>query len=177
MKVEKKPKKKPKYAPQCSVCQFMKKNKDFRDRVFASSYFSDDTTKESPVKINKSYGEPFKQVTMYACLKRHWGHLMVREASRVVDGKLIIDKRMKPTFEVIENVPQGMTEHEIGLDEFIREGRAKLQRGELQITATTYLTAIKTKMDNDAKTKDRRLDMLSGLFKGAAPKKLETIDD
>ena len=120
--------------------------------------------------VNRAYGSTFTQTNLYACLKRH--HPKVLVPSKIVDGKLLIDNRMKPTFDVVEILPgQSGTEHELGLDEFIRKGRAKLAAGELQITATTYLQAIKTKMDNDAKTKDRRADMLTGLFKGAAPKR------
>lgn len=146
----------------------MKKDKDFRNRIFASSYFSLGG-EESPQKVNKSYGEPFSPNLLYACLKRHHGHLVDRTATRVVNGEVVIDQRFKPTFEVIENV--GATSNaELGLEEFIAKGRQMLASGELKITATTLVAALGKRMDIDAKTKDRRADMLQGLFKGAAPK-------
>ena len=165
-------KKNVKWKPNCSVCQYCKKNKEFRVRLFSSSYFSPEAT-ESPMDVNKAYKNIFGQSTLYACLKRHHGQDLVRPASKVVDGQLVIDNRMKATYEVIERVGGPTTNHELGLDDFIEQGRQKLANGELSITATTFLQAIKTKMDNDAKTKDRRADLLSGLFKGAAPKKLD----
>lgn len=160
-----------KWKPNCAVCQYMKRNKEFRTRVFESSYFNPDGH-ESPMDVVRSYGDVFGQSLVYACLKRHHGHNLVRPPVQVVDGKTIVDNRFKNTVDVIENIqPSSVTNHELGLDDFIAKGREKLSRGELQITASTFLTAIKTKMDNDAKTKDRRADMLQGLFKGAAPKR------
>lgn len=158
-----------KWKPNCSVCQYMKRNKDFRFLIFDSSYFNPES-KTSPQKINRSYGEQFKQVTLLACLRKHHKGAVNRAPSKIVNGQLVIDSRMKPTFEVIEMPTGSTTNHELGLDDFIAKGRDKLARGELQLTATTFLQAIKIKMDNDAKTKDRRVDMLQGLFKGAAPK-------
>lgn len=57
-------------------------------------------------------------------------------------------------------------QHELGLDEFIRSGRDKLLRGEMTITATNYLQAIKIKSDNEKNTKDRRLEMIKNFFSG-----------
>ena len=175
MKIQRTPKKQSKWRPQCSVCQMCRRNKQFRDRLFASSYFNQGQG-ESPTDVNRDFNSPFKQTTLYACLKRHHYTELIRPPSKIVDGKLIVDNRIKPTFDVIETLPAGITSnHEMGLDDFIQQGREKLARGELQITATTFLQAIKTKMDNDAKTKDRRADLLSGLFKGAAPKKIDDV--
>lgn len=159
-----------KWKPNCSVCQFMKKNKDFRFGVFNSSYFNPEG-KSGPNQVNKAYGMPFLEVTLYRCLQKHHNSQKIRAATKVVNGEVVVDSRFKGTLEVVEHIPTGsVTNHELGLDDFISQGRDKLARGELQITATTFLQAIKTKMDNDAKTKDRRADMLQGLFKGAAPK-------
>lgn len=171
MKAEVAVKRRGRWNKNCMVCHRLKNDKVFRERIFLSSYFTDN--KESPNKVNTSFGSPFKRVTLYFCLRQHHGSDALRPATKVTStGKVLVDQRFKPTFEVIESVP-GLptTNHELGLDRFIEKGRAKLESGEMQITATTYLQAIKVKMDNDAKTKDRRLDMLSGMFKGAAPKR------
>lgn len=172
MKVQKDKYARSKWKPNCSVCQFSKKNKDFRTRLFSSSYFNPEAT-ESPMDVVHDYKGIFGQSLLYACLKRHHSKDLIRPASKIINGELVIDNRMKPTFEVIERVGGATTNHELGLDDFIEKGRTMLANGELRITATTYLTAIKTKMDNDAKTKDRRVDLLSNLFKGAAPKKID----
>lgn len=159
-----------KWKPNCSVCQYMKKNKEFRFQIFNSSYFNPEG-KSGPMQVVHAYGDPFIEVTLYACLQRHHGKNRIRAAAKVVDGQVVVDSRFKSTVEVVEQIATGsVTNHELGLDDFIQQGRDKLARNELQITATTFLQAIKTKMDNDAKTKDRRADMLQGLFKGAAPK-------
>lgn len=157
-----------KWRPNCSVCQWMKRNKVYRERIFESTYFNPEG-KVSPAKVNREYGEPFSKDLMYACLKKHHGHNVVRAPSKVVDGKVIVDNRFKQTFSVVENT--GVTSNaELGLEELIAKGRTMLASGELRVTATTFVAAIGKRMDIDAKTKDRRADMLSGLFKGAAPK-------
>jgi hypothetical protein len=125
------------------------------------------------MKVNKQYGSPFKQAMLYSCLRTHHHQEIVRPPTHIDEkGQVILDNRYKPTFEVIESIPTGSTSnHELGLDDFIAKGRVMLAKGELRITASTFLTAVKTKMDNEARTKDRRADMLQGLFKGAAPKR------
>jgi len=136
-----------------------------------SSYFNPSSTTSLPAVL-RAYGNPVGMVNVYAHIKRHQYAHSLQAPSKIVDGKLYVDKRMKPTFEVVEALPGSpTTNHELGLDDFIARGRAKLASGELTITATTFLQAIKVKMDNDAKTKDRRADMLTGLFKGAAPRR------
>jgi hypothetical protein len=120
--------------------------------------------------VNRAFGEPFKEQNLYRCLKQHHGYLLVQAPTKVVDGQIIIDNRIKPTFEVVENT-QGTSNAELGLEEFINKGRDKLARGEMQISAATFVAALGKRMDIDAKTKDRRADMLQGLFKGAAPKR------
>lgn len=166
-----KPKKRPsKWKPNCSVCQYAKRNKEFRLRVFESTYFNPDG-RESPMDVNRSYGSPFGQSLLYACLKRHHGHNIVRAPATVTDdGKVVVDNRFKQTFDIIETIPGNVSNAELGLEEFIKQGRDKLARGEMQITATTFVAALGKRMEIDAKTKDRRADMLQGLFKGAAPK-------
>lgn len=163
------------WKPNCSVCQMMKKNTQFRFKIFNSSYFNPESTR-GPMRVNKEYGNPFSYGNLYRCLKVHHGAQLINPTVQVVDGHLVIDNRLKPAYEIVEGIPPGsVTNHELGLDDFIAKGREKLARGELQITASTFLTAIKTKMDNDAKTKDRRADMLQGLFKGAAPKAIDDV--
>lgn len=172
MKAEVPKKKKSRWNKNCMVCQGMKKDKNFRERMFMSKYFKDDGTESMPHVI-KSFGNQYKIQTVYACLRYHHGDETMRPATHVLkNGKVVVDRRFKATFDEIEVLPSYATSnHEMGLDDFIAKGRAKLAAGELQLTATTFLQAIKIKMDNDAKTKDRRADMLQGLFKGAAPKR------
>lgn len=153
------------YWPNCSVCQFMKKNKDFRFRIMQSTYFNPQGN-ETMMDVVHTWGDPFGSSIMYAHFKRHQAKDLIRAASRFDDkGNLMIDKRMKPTVEVIEHIdPKATTNYELGLDEFIQSGRDKLARGEMQVSASTFVAAIKTKSDIDKNTKDRRLDMIKAFF-------------
>lgn len=149
------------YWPNCSVCQYMKKNADFRFRIMQSSYFHEGAH-ESPAKINKSFGMPFKTVTLYAHLNRHQKRDRIKAPMPIAVPEVV---------NSVEATPITTTEHEMGLDEFIREGRAKLARREMQVTASTYLQAIKTKAEIEKSTKDRRLEAIKAFFTDGKPQK------
>jgi K+-transporting ATPase c subunit len=79
-------------------------------------------------------------------------------------------KDLDSTVAVVETLPTGpTTKYELGLDEFIEMGRAKLKIGDMNISAANYISAIKVKADIESRTKDRRLEMLRSMFAGAAP--------
>lgn len=154
------------YWPNCSVCQYMKKNSDFRYRVMQSTYFNPQGT-ENLMDVVHSFGDPFKSTTMYQHMRRHQAKDLIKAASKFDEnGNLLIDNRMKPTIEVIENPTSSTTNYELGLDEFIQAGRDKMARGELPISASTFVAAIKAKADIEKSTKDRRLDMVKAFFSG-----------
>lgn len=150
------------YWPSCTICQYMKRHQDFRLAILNSTYFNEEGI-ESPNQVMKRYGVDFKIRTMYSHFQRH----MYRE----IYSKTELAKQ--PV--MIQGVPsdiiadEGGTPAEIGLEQFIKLGTAKLNRGELPINASNYLQAIKIQTDKEIKTKDRKADLFKTMFKGAAP--------
>lgn len=133
----------------------MKRNKNFTERLFSSKYF-DKTSDESLPQVIRDFQAPLNVQSVYVCLKRH--HLQYTTDL----------KKFENTIQLID--PQaGETEHELGLDEFIKRGREKVNTGEIAINATSYLAAIRIKADIEKSSKDRKLDMLKQMFQGAAP--------
>lgn len=141
------------------VCQYLKKNPDVRFRVNRSTYFNPDG-QETVLSVFRDAKTDFKTITIYAHLKRH--QAKQRETALTQPVNPIIT-----TMKLVEG-PNGESQHEMGLDEFITEGRNKLARGELLITSNTYLQALKIKHDADKSNKDRRMDALKALFAGGA---------
>jgi hypothetical protein len=168
----------------CQVCQRMKKDRDFRDACLASTYFNPDG-KETLMAVNNKYGHPFKMPTLYRHMTVHqaedirmseklaeirgiqtpnWQRRTTRGQDKQIDVQaventvaLVEGKNVKPSFEQ-------------ALDEFIEVGRAKMSARDIPISAANYIAAIKVKADIEMRTKDRRLDLLKGMFQGAAPK-------
>lgn len=152
------------YSDKCSVCRYMRKHDDFRRRIIQSSYFNP-MARENLMDVLAAFGEPFASGTLYQHIRRHQPRDIVKAMKKYEPIPLLA-----PTLQVIEAEPgASTTNHEIGLDDFIQKGREKLAMGELQITATTFLQAIKIKADNEKGNKDRRLDALKTMFRGAAP--------
>lgn len=155
----------------------------------ASTYFNPDGT-ETLLQVNNRYGQPFKMPTLYRHMSRHqaddihvseelakargiesknWQRRTVQTAHKVGPRAPGLDK------EVIENtvaVVEGNADPQFvqALDEFITVGRAKMGLGQVPISASNYIAAIKVKADIEMRTKDRKLDMLKTMFSGAAPK-------
>lgn len=157
------------YWPNCAVCQYLKKNKDVRYRMMQSTYFNPQGS-ESLMDVVHAYGDPFGPSTVYAHMRRHQAKDLIK-AERMLENyednkinKGLVDN----TVSVIEASVESTDKHEIGLDQFIAEGRDKLVRGEMQVSATTFLQAIKIKADIQKSTKDRRLDAMKAMFSGAS---------
>lgn len=135
-----------------------------------STYFEPQGS-ESLSNVNHAFGDPFGISLIYAHMKRHQAKDLIKAAKKFDgNGNLIIDNRFPATIEVVEADSNSTTNHELGLDDFIAEGRNKLARRELAISATTFLQAIKIKADIEKSTKDRRLDAMKSMFGGAGGK-------
>lgn len=141
------------YWPRCSVCQYMKKNRDFRLRVMRSTYFHEDGT-ETVMDVVHAFGDPFKSVTMYAHLTRH----QQKDKIKV--------KEIAPALpeDFIEGEVSAPSQHERALKRIIAEGENKILRGEMSITAAHVIQAAKTMADIDKSTKDRRLEAAKAFF-------------
>lgn len=183
------------YWPNCMVCQYMKKHKDYRAACMRSTYFYP-TGSESLKEVNERYGDPFKLPTLYRHMTRHqkkdieiaenmvsvtgepskvWqrhtgqtAHKRVEESRQLAKTEDILGT----TVAVVEADVLPRQAYEIGLDEFIALGRDRLKHGDMAISASNYIAAIKTKAEIERTTKDRRLEMLKNMFVGAAPKEV-----
>lgn len=145
------------YWPNCAVCQFMRKNPRFRDEVMASTYFDPVDGKETLKDVVSRWKLDVSLVTVYGHMRRHQAKDVIKAEARLE--------------EVVPRVLEGQVasegEHEVGLDEFINKGRRLLAANQLNVTAATYLQAIKVKAEIERTTKDRRLDALK-LMAGAS---------
>lgn len=147
------------YWPNCAVCQYMKKHPQFREQIMASTYFNSLGSKNM-LQVVHDWGDPFKPSAMYQHIKRHQARDLIK-VDKLEEARVI-----PPVVEAVESSVTSATEHERGLDEFIRDGRNKLSRGELSMTASSYLQAIKIKSDIEKNTKDRRMEMIKQFFGG-----------
>lgn len=152
----------------------MKTHKAFSEEILLSAYFNKHGQK-SVTEIIKEYKDPFPAINFYQHANRHMkGNI---EHWRRVN-KITPPKKAKPvvlveeTMAVVDTPVESFSPHEQALDEFIEKGRQKLEYGNLPITATTFIQAIKAKAEIENKTKDRRYDALKSLFTGAAPKEV-----
>lgn len=169
----------------------MKKHQDFRRACLMSTYFIPNGRESLQAVFDRYQPVPFKQPALYKHMERHQKMDIDRsEALNKISGtesavwqrtagnrgaknQIGLKKEDKETLvntaDVIEApVPVGQ-KYEIGLDEFIEVGRAKLRIGDMNISAANYISAIKVKADIERTTKDRRLEMLRSMFAGAAP--------
>lgn len=176
----------------------MKKHKDYRYACMRSTYF-DPNGGESLKAVNERYGNPFILPTLYRHMTRHQKKdIEISETMASISGepskvwqrntnqtshkreaeKEVIKKSedlIANTVDVVEADVLPRQGYEIGLDEFIALGRDRLKRGDMSISSSNYIAAIKVKAEIERTTKDRRLEMLKNMFVGAAPKK--EIDD
>lgn len=167
------------YSKTCAVCKFMKKNKDFKIACMQSTYFNPDGA-ATLTDVNLSFNEPFKLPALYQHFKRHQKAAVLRaqQKAKATGSRLSSHAVIKQTkaaeaariAALVEGEVSSTGAHERGLDAFIAAGRAKLDVGEMSITAATFLQAIKVKAEIEKSTKDRRMDAVKTLFKGAAPK-------
>jgi hypothetical protein len=185
-------KKNQKWWPNCSVCQYMKKTPDFREAVMRSSYL-DPEGQETLLAVNARYGSPFKLPTLYRHMQKHQAEDIQKaeDAARVFGTETPNWQRrtvqavnyqppatepadatelLKNTEKAVEGDVVPRQQHEIALDDFIKLGRERVRKGEIVISASNYIAAIKVKADIERSTKDRRLEMLRTMFAGAAPK-------
>lgn len=163
------------YSPGCSVCQYMQKNADFRRRLMASTYFTPHGH-ESVGDIISAFGDPFTMGTVYQHLRRHQSKDLIRSLKKFNDDGTAISQAVNSTLNIVDAPPVSTSYHQKALDEFIEEGRLKMRLGDISITATSYLQAIKIKEESEKGNKDRRLDALKTLFRGASPKKAQDLE-
>lgn len=112
------------------------------------------------------YKVPFSEPSFYKHALRHQGkdRILAMPVEKIKEKQERI-KQLKETFQIVESNSDSTTAHEIGLDDFIEQGRDQLARREMPISANTFLTAIRTKADIEAHNKDRKLDVLKS-FQG-----------
>ena len=156
------------FSKQCQVCVYMKAHPDFKMAIQNSSYFNHHGT-ESPPDVLRRYDAPFNIRAFYLHAGRHQKKDM--EARRMRLAILGQSGLPKPNIQgvpidIIKSAPVD-GEFRLGLDEFIKAGRKKLDMGEMPINAANYLQAIKIKVDDESKNKDRGAKVFETMFKGA----------
>lgn len=146
----------------------MKGDSAFRYRVMQSTYFNPNGD-ETLMDVLHAFGDPFKPSSMYAHMQRHQIDDVIK-AKEAFNKAMALQDALPPVsvanpVKVIEE--QNKEEHEMALDEFIREGRDKLAEGKLTITASSFLTAVNIKANIKKSDKDRKADMIKA-FMGKA---------
>jgi lipopolysaccharide biosynthesis regulator YciM len=169
----------------------MKKDKPFREAVMQSTYFNLNGS-ETLLDVNNRYAQPFKMPTLYRHMQRHQAaDIQISEKLAEAKGvstpnwqrrtrqtahKEVPSELAKIDMEAIDNTVaiieggRATSVHEQALDEFISIGRAKMDLGQVPISAANYIAAIKIKADIEKGNKDRKVDLLKNMFSGAAPK-------
>jgi hypothetical protein len=159
----------------------MKKDKPFREAIMFSSYFNPDSD-ESLLDVNNRYGQPFKMATLYRHMTRHQrADIQVSEQmakARGVESK-VWQRKDKAIAQAVQNTiaivdgDSDLPSFEQKLDAFIEAGNVLVSSGQMPISASNYIAAIKIKADIEMRTKDRKLEALKTMFAGAAPKEAE----
>lgn len=164
----------------CQVCQYLKRNNDFKVALLLSSYFNP-KGQESLPEVNKRFGQPFTLITLYKHAQRHmkpnvprwmksagleekknW-HLALEKTKVATADKL---EALENTMEIVERTPTSTSAHEQTLDDFITKGHEMIKDGQLKVTAQTLVQAIKAKADIEKSNKDRKMDAMKTLFAG-----------
>lgn len=122
-----------------------------------STYFDPQGT-ESMMDVVRAFGNRFPGSSMRTHMARHQQKDIIRAEARIQPAPIA------PMLEMIEPSDVPLDPHEKSLDNFILEGDAKLQAGEMSITAQTYLTAIKIKADIQKSSKDRKVDVFKAMM-------------
>lgn len=145
----------------------MKKHPEFREQINASKYL-DPMGSETLLAVVHRWNDPFGASAMYQHMKRHQSRDLIRAEKAAVAAAT--------PFAVIEAPVDGQSQHDMGLDEVITLGRRSVASGQIKITGSLLLQAIKIKADIEKSTKDRRLDavkMMKGAFSGSSPQEAD----
>lgn len=149
------------YWANCQVCQYMKRNPTMREQVLSSSYYNPNGN-ESLIQVFKRWNAPFPTQTIYSHMRRH-------QSKPVAAIELAAPVQAVPIEDLEEVTPRSGTAHERGLDEIISKGRNMIRSGELKLTTSALLTAIKTKSEIEKSKKDQGLEamkLMAGAFGG-----------
>ena len=146
----------------------------FRLRCMQSRYFVPGA-KESLTRVVHDFGDPFSLPSIYTHMRRHQISDLQKARERFREIEHPHTGLAIKAAGAVEGDVVSKSNHEIALDELIVEGREKLLRKELPITATTFLTAIKIRSDIDKNTKDRRMEMVKSFFTGSPKGERSTL--
>lgn len=142
------------YQKYCKHCKYLKTHKLYRHDVFNSKYFIKGAELSVPQCVDK-YQVPINIQTVYNCLKKHFPQYnpKVRE---------ILGDPLDNTVKVID----GETDHESALDRFILEGDKLVRSGQMEISATNYISAINAKTNIQKNKGDRKMELIKEFFLG-----------
>lgn len=156
----------------------MRTHPRFKLDTLQSTYFNP-KGEESLTACNTRWKTGIGMPLLYKHMQKHQASdIAYSEASALITGEPSkVPQRKKDELDATEALIEGpsmtpQSEYEIGLDDFIRMGTARLKSGGMQISAANYIQAIKTKADIERTQKDRKLELLKSMFSGAAPQPL-----
>lgn len=167
-----------KYSKRCKTCQFMKKDKKFRERIYKSTYFFPDSH-ENIVDILDDYGGPLSVSMVYRHLKDHKFAQLLPDRKKAISEKRIQNETKDQATELAKAVIGGemiektlldKQQHIQALDTYISQFRDEVLKGKVKITAANGLAAIKIRADIEKGQKDRTKDIIASLIMAGAPK-------
>jgi len=152
--------------------------------LLLSTYFNP-KGQESLPEVRIRFGEPFTLITLYKHTQHHMKPNVARwlkhngltekknwqealEKTKLINTDKLVE--LQNTIDVVEEYKSTLAPHEESLDNFIKKGSDMIKDGTMNITAQTYIQAIKAKADIEKSNKDRRFNALREMFSGAAPK-------
>ena len=155
-----------KYKSNCKGCQLSKHNPKARDRIRKAAFRREDGD-ETIQQIAIEFG-----VTPAALYKHCRNHLKdtdvemssrkeIKIAKKTIEFKARVQKEHElliddNTSESIEGRPAEI----VTLDDYIAQGAAMVKEGKVQITANSYLAAIKIKNEWQAKQQNNKVELL-----------------
>jgi hypothetical protein len=151
----------------------MRRHQDFRLAILNSTYFNIHGV-ESPKQVIARYQAPIKMDTFYGHAKRHQYRDRAkrdRELETELNGGVVETPKTHIQGVPVDVMFEGETkpDYVLGLEEFVKLGRDKVNRGEMPVTAANYLQALKIQSDREKSNRDSKVDVFKTMFKGAAP--------
>lgn len=167
-----------KWKSNCAACQLMRKDHNFKQRMYTSTYF-DKQGKETLRQVAIDYSAYLSMQSIYNHARKHGTWYFRKHSDRdetikefhereqIKKDALTKLKKVAPELvpEVIDGQlvaaePKDDDDWESGLDELIKIGTSDLKKGHMKINASQYVTALKIKADREASKGNQKSDML-----------------
>lgn len=174
------------YRVNCVVCKSCKALPSLKKRIRLAAFHRQDGD-ETLGDIANEFG--FSTKSIYNHAKKHIrpseteGKKEIRVAKKVIDFQAQAQKELelqldKQTIDEIEARPAEI----IGMDELIAQGVEEIRKGNMKLTATQFIAAVKVKTDWAAKQQSNKVEILRTIasFRSGSKKQIiegEEIDE